>query len=150
LDLQSRKTALVHGDVSPKNILIGPKGPVILDAECAVYGDPAFDLAFCLTHLLVKSVFLNGKGNLLIDSARLMVGAYLSGVLWEDPQDLSRRTAKLVSALLLARLDGKSTATYLTDDQDKRVIRHQAKAFLRDPTLDLAQLINRWTFEGQA
>lgn len=40
------KLALVHGDVSPKNILIGPTGPVLLDAECANYGDPAFDLAF--------------------------------------------------------------------------------------------------------
>ncbi len=40
--------ALVHGDVSPKNILVGTRrGPVLLDAECAVWGDPAFDLAFC-------------------------------------------------------------------------------------------------------
>ena len=46
--------ALVHGDVSPKNILLGPDGPVFLDAECAWYGDPAFDLAFCLNHLLLK------------------------------------------------------------------------------------------------
>ena len=48
------KLALVHGDVSPKNILVGPHGPVFLDAECAWYGDPAFDLAFCLNHLLLK------------------------------------------------------------------------------------------------
>ena len=50
------KRALVHGDVSPKNILAGPRGPVFLDAECAWWGDPAFDpafdLAFCLNHLL--------------------------------------------------------------------------------------------------
>ena len=46
--------ALVHGDISPKNILSGPAGPVFLDAECAWYGDPAFDLAFCLNHLLLK------------------------------------------------------------------------------------------------
>src|SRR5262245_55612776 len=51
--LQNRR-ALVHGDVSPKNILVGPKGPVFLDAECAWFGDPAFDLAFCLNHLLLK------------------------------------------------------------------------------------------------
>ena len=48
------KLALVHGDVSPKNILIGPTLPVILDAECAWYGDPAFDVAFCLNHFLLK------------------------------------------------------------------------------------------------
>ncbi len=50
----STKLALVHGDVSPKNILCGPHGPVFLDAECAWYGDPAFDLAFCLNHTLLK------------------------------------------------------------------------------------------------
>lgn len=150
LGLQSRKTALVHGDVSPKNILIGPKGPVILDAECAVYGDPAFDLAFCLSHLLIKSVFMRNKGELFIDCLRSMASAYLAGVRWEDPRALSARTAKLVAALLLARLDGKSTAPYLTDEADKALIRQQAKAFLQEPALDLAQLINRWTFEGPA
>ena len=51
------KRALVHGDVSPKNILVGPSGPVFLDAECAWYGDPAFDLAFCLNHLLLKCLW---------------------------------------------------------------------------------------------
>ena len=51
------KRALVHGDVSPKNILVGPQGPVFLDAECAWYGDPAFDLAFCLNHLLLKCLW---------------------------------------------------------------------------------------------
>ena len=50
------RLALVHGDVSPKNILLGPKGPVFLDAECAWYGDPAFDAAFCLNHFLLKCV----------------------------------------------------------------------------------------------
>ncbi len=51
------KTALVHGDVSPKNVLVGDDGPVFLDAECAWYGDPAFDLAFCLNHLLLKCLW---------------------------------------------------------------------------------------------
>ena len=51
------KFALVHGDVSPKNIMIGRAGPVFLDAECAWYGDPAFDLAFCLNHLLLKCLW---------------------------------------------------------------------------------------------
>ena len=50
------RLALMHGDVSPKNILQGPDGPVFLDSECACNGDPAFDLAFGLNHLLLKSV----------------------------------------------------------------------------------------------
>ena len=54
---RSTKRVLVHGDFSPKNILAGPAGPVILDAECAWYGDPAFDLAFVLNHLLLKGAW---------------------------------------------------------------------------------------------
>ena len=54
---RTHKLALVHGDVSPKNIVVGPGGPVFLDAECAWWGDPAFDLAFCLNHLLLKCLW---------------------------------------------------------------------------------------------
>ena len=53
--LASRPRVLIHGDASPKNLLRSPAGaPVFLDAECATAGDPAFDLAFCLNHLLLK------------------------------------------------------------------------------------------------
>ena len=34
------------------------RGPVFLDAECAWFGDPAFDLAFCLNHLLLKTLWV--------------------------------------------------------------------------------------------
>ena len=51
------KLALVHGDLSPKNILVAAHGPILLDAECAWYGDPAFDLAFCLNHMLLKCLW---------------------------------------------------------------------------------------------
>ena len=57
---RSHRVALVHGDVSPKNILIGANGPVFLDAECAWWGDPAFDIAFCLNHLLLKCLWTPG------------------------------------------------------------------------------------------
>ncbi len=56
--LDRAATTLVHGDVSPKNILVRHGAPVILDAECATMGDPAFDVAFCLNHLILKSVHL--------------------------------------------------------------------------------------------
>ena len=55
-DLHRSRQALVHGDVSPKNILFRGKCPILLDAECATMGDPAFDVAFCLNHLAIKSI----------------------------------------------------------------------------------------------
>ena len=80
------KRVLVHGDVSPKNILIGPNGPVFLDAECAWYGDPAFDLAFCLNHLLLKCIWTPTATEQLLASYTALATAYLDGVTWEPPQ----------------------------------------------------------------
>ena len=77
------KRALVHGDVSPKNILQGPAGPVFLDAECAWFGDPAFDLAFCLNHLLLKGAREGADRARYGAAFSALAGAYLAGVDWE-------------------------------------------------------------------
>ena len=79
----SHKKVLIHGDVSPKNILIGPDGPVLLDAECACWGDPAFDLAFVLTHLMLKSVWQPAKAEAYLHSFDLLSNTYLKAVTWE-------------------------------------------------------------------
>lgn len=128
-ELISSKIALVHGDVSPKNILVSTDGPVFLDAECAVYGDPAFDLAFCTTHLLLKAVWLDDAR--LIEAAGALVTAYHHGVDWEDPDGLLLRAGKLTGALLLARVEGKSPAPYLTDPDHQHIVREQARALIR-------------------
>ena len=131
-DLSSRKIALVHGDVSPKNILVSSDGPVFLDAECAVYGDPAFDLAFCTTHLLLKAVW---SGDVRLNEAgAVLVSAYRAGIDWEDADDLLLRAGKLTAALLLARVEGKSPAPYLTDPEHKRVVRDQARGLIVAPS----------------
>lgn len=140
-DLTSRKIALVHGDVSPKNILVGAEGPVFLDAECAVYGDPAFDLAFCATHLLLKAVWLGDDR--LQQSAAALAHAYRAGIDWEDSADLQLRAGKLVAALLLARVEGKSPAPYLTDPEHQRIVRDQARALLLAPQ-PIDALVANW------
>ena len=71
---------LVHGDFSPKNLLIGPAGPVILDAECAWYGDPAFDLAFVLNHLLLKGAWRPQWRARYLDAFAALAAAYLAHV----------------------------------------------------------------------
>lgn len=130
-DLASRKMALVHGDVSPKNILVSSNGPVFLDAECAVYGDPAFDLAFCAAHLLLKAVW-SGDAR-LNEAAAALVAAYRRGIHWEDAEELLLRAGKLIAALLVARVEGKSPAPYLTDPRHKRIVRDQARALILAP-----------------
>ena len=117
---------LVHGDISPKNILAGPQGPVFLDAECAWYGDPAFDLAFCLNHLLLKAVHMPQHQALLAESFTQLSQAYLNQVNWEPASVFEQRTAQLLPALLLARVDGKSPVEYITNQQGKACVRQIA------------------------
>ncbi|MCD7442503.1 aminoglycoside phosphotransferase family protein [Streptomyces lincolnensis] len=138
------RRALVHGDVSPKNILVGPVAPVLLDAECAWYGDPAFDLAFCVNHLLLKTLVVPGRRAELLRSARALAEAYLRRVDWEPPGALEERAATLLPALLLARVDGKSPVEYLTDDRHRSFVRTVAAALLRAPAPTTADVVDAW------
>ena len=113
------KRALVHGDVSPKNILHGPDGPVFLDAECAWFGDPAFDLAFCLNHLLLKGA-REGADRARYNAAFSALAAPISPAsIGRAPTDIEARAAALLPALFLARVDGKSPVEYLTRESER-------------------------------
>ena len=138
------RLALVHGDVSPKNILVGPQGPVFLDAECAWYGDPAFDLAFCLNHLLLKGLWVADFKPKYLACFDALAAEYLKGVDWEPASVLEQRAASLLPGLLLARIDGKSPVEYLTSDTQKEFVRALASHFLRSPPTRLAQIGNAW------
>jgi aminoglycoside phosphotransferase (APT) family kinase protein len=138
------RLALVHGDVSPKNILVSPRGPVFLDAECAWYGDPAFDLAFCLNHLLLKGAWVPEAKAGFLDCFDALQREYLASVDWEQPADLERRAAALLPGLLLARVDGKSPVEYLTQESQKAPVRRFAVGFLRNPVASLTEIGNAW------
>ena len=135
---------LVHGDVSPKNILVSPRGPVFLDAECAWYGDPAFDLAFCLNHLFLKSLWVPSAALRFLACFDALKDAYLQGVRWEAPGGVEERTASLLPGLFLARVDGKSPVEYLTAEPDKNKVREFAARFLLHPTPSLSKLKEEW------
>ena len=138
------RLALVHGDVSPKNILVGPRGPVFLDAECAWYGDPAFDLAFCLNHLLLKCLWTSAATPRFLACFDALAGAYLRGVDWEPRDRLEARAAALLPGLLLARVDGKSPVEYVTDDGGRNLVREVAGRLLREPVAALAAVRDAW------
>ncbi len=140
----STKRALVHGDVSPKNILRGPLGPVFLDAECAWFGDPAFDLAFCLNHLLLKGA-RDGADRKGYDAAfSALARAYLAGVDWESADGLEARAAALLPALFLARVDGKSPVEYLTLESERAAVRRAAAPLIADPPHRLKDVADAW------
>jgi len=135
--------ALVHGDVSPKNILVGPAGPVLLDAECAWFGDPAFDVAFCLTHIALKMVLRPAGSGDLLAAGSALVAAHASHVEWEDVGTHAGRAAALLPALLLARVDGSSPVEYL-DDEQRELVRRTATRMLQTPQAEPTEVLQRW------
>lgn len=135
--------ALVHGDLSPKNILVGPEGPVILDAETAWYGDPAFDAAFCLNHLLLKCVARPAFAGGYLACFESFRSAYLAGTSWEAPGEVESRVAKLLPALLLARVDGKSPVEYLASGQ-RNFVRQSAIELIRRSPIPLEAIAGIW------
>ncbi len=144
---QHHPWVLVHGDVSPKNVLIGDgatgeEGPMLLDAECAWYGDPAFDLAFLLNHVLLKAVHRPDAGGPLRALHDGIVEGYLSHVQWEDRDGFERRCARLLPGLLLARIDGKSPVEYLAE-APRAQVRRLARAMLQEPPHTLKEVRER-------
>jgi aminoglycoside phosphotransferase (APT) family kinase protein len=140
------RRVLVHGDVSPKNIMAGPHGPVLLDAECAWYGDPAFDLAFCLNHFLLKSVHLPARLDALMGCFSALKDAYFAWVAWEPRDALEARVATLLPGLTLARIDGKSPVEYLGEPQ-RDLVRTLAAKLLQGDAISLDVIAAFWAWE---
>ena len=142
---QTRRV-LVHGDVSPKNILIGPEGPVLIDAECAWFGDPAFDVAFCLNHFFLKAAHMPQHMEALMRSVSMMTRTYLEHVNWEPPSQLEARVATLLPGLTLARIDGKSPVEYL-DGPARAAVRALAITLLHQQPQTVEEITTAWRQE---
>ena len=142
----NNRITLIHGDISPKNILAGPVGPIFLDAECAVYGDPAFDAAFCLTHLIAKCLWRPASTEDYLACFDAFTKHYLAGVDWENVEAIEARTAMLLAAILLARVDGKSPLEYLTES-DRSQLRTFARRWLLSPATRLTDMRAAWKEE---
>jgi aminoglycoside phosphotransferase (APT) family kinase protein len=132
----STRLSLVHGDFSPKNLLVASGEIWLIDFEVGHFGDPAFDLGFFLTHLALKAVHSGSRRDAywqLIDLFWQTYQSRLAAVaLPQEISELSRRTARHWSACLLARIDGKSPVDYLSQ-QERNLIRDASAQLLRHP-----------------
>jgi aminoglycoside phosphotransferase (APT) family kinase protein len=106
---------LVHGDFSPKNFLVGGTGLWVIDHEVAHVGSGCFDLAFLLAHLVLKSVHLKHRQVALREMASTFGRTYEAASGRELAPDWVRVSAH-VGCLVLARVHGKSPATYLVEN----------------------------------
>lgn len=142
--LAATQLCLVHGDFSPKNILVGPRRMVLLDCEVAWFGDPAFDVAFILNHLCLKRILFKGAGMQLTFMTTQFLHAYLNQLSEPQQAHVQQQAGRLLLMLMLARIDGKSPVEYLrTPGQKNKVRRFVTKQLLQGAS-DVASVIARW------
>jgi 5-methylthioribose kinase len=156
----TRSDCLVLADFSPKNILITSRGPVLVDFETGHFGDPAFDVGFFLSHLLLKAVYHTGschppaKGELLatltIEEARIFEMVYRLHLAespspqWYTPgeaatSEYERRCVRHLGACMLARVAGKSRVDYLREDWQPEFVTRYCHDLLIDSGLSLQE-----------
>jgi 5-methylthioribose kinase len=137
------RRCLVHGDFSPKNLLVSPGQVMLIDFEVGHYGDPAFDLGFFLTHLVLKSVWSGARQTeylqLVEDFWNVYRARLTEGVGVAEITALESRLVLNLAGCMLARVDGKSRVEYLSPAQQE-VVRRVARKWLLTPTeqLDVA------------
>jgi thiamine kinase-like enzyme len=130
---------LVHADFSPKNLLVYEAGGrtklLLIDFETGHYGDPAFDLGFFTSHLVLKTIYHAPRHEpfkRLLDtfwaSYRPVVAAVATA---NEMTDLQQRAVRNLAGCLLARVDGKSRVDYLTDDSKRTQVRALATRLLK-------------------
>ena len=156
----TRSDCLVLADFSPKNILITSRGPVLVDFETGHFGDPAFDVGFFLSHLLLKAVYHAGRwhspakgvfmASLIIELTRVFERLYEFDI-EESPTPLrrvsrgdatssyERRCVRHLGACMLARVAGKSRVDYLREDWQPEFVTRYCHGLLTDSGLTLQE-----------
>ena len=141
--LKKNKTTLIHGDFSPKNILIGKSHPIILDAETACWGDPSFDLAFCFNHFILKSIHKNNKKKFL-EIGRFFIESYLEKIDFENVDSFLFRFFSILPLFILARVDGKSPVEYF-NFRDKEIARKLGSKLLSSCNYQVDSFFSEWS-----
>ena len=112
-DTRRRRLALVHGDYSPKNVLIHRNSLVLLDFEVIHFGDPAFDIGFAMTHFLSKAHFLFKYRESFLAKAHAIWHEYMATLRGELADRMEPSSVRHTLACLLARVAGRSPLEYL-------------------------------------
>jgi len=144
------RLTLVHGDFSPKNVLVIGDRMVLLDYEVIHVGDPAFDVGFAFTHLLAKALAFHGRTgpeDQYLAAGRACWEAYkeaAGGLLAHS--DYEARAVRHTAGCLLARVEGKSPLEYLTPAQRTRQ-RQLALRLMDVPPLSMTSVFETFSRE---
>lgn len=144
---RQRLLTLVHGDYSPKNVLVHRDKLILLDHEVIHFGDPAFDLGFGMTHLLSKAHHLPGSRDAFRE-ATLDFWARYQSALGDVPfaVGLELYAVRHTLGCLLARVAGRSPLEYLSE-QEKRTQKDVVLELMHDLPPTVSHLVARFTEE---
>ncbi|MCA1644252.1 MAG: aminoglycoside phosphotransferase family protein [Chloroflexi bacterium] len=137
-EMLADRRCLVHGDYSPKNLLTDGPQVVVLDCEVAHWGDPRFDVGFCLAHLLLK--MMRGQTVAQLGAA---AEAFLRAYGDSGLPVLDARLAQATGCLLMARVDGDSPVDYLTTVTSQTAAVALGRSLLLDPPTEPVQAVGR-------
>ena len=143
--VRARRMTLVHGDYSPKNILVHNGRLILLDHEVIHFGDPAFDLGFSLAHFLSKAHHLRSHRARFAEAARVYWDAYcraLGAPEWATT--LEAHASRNTLGCLLARVAGRSPLEYLSRAERDRQ-RDIVLGLMHDTPRSIAALIETFT-----
>ena len=144
-ETRSHAETIVHGDYSPKNILVHDDRLILLDHEVIHIGDPGFDLGFSMTHLLSKAHHIPARR---ADFAKATIAywqtyaATIGNGAWTD--DLEARAVRHTLGCLLGRVRGRSTLEYLDDAECERQ-ELVVTGLMADPPTTIPDLTRRFT-----
>lgn len=127
---RAQRVSLVHGDWSPKNFLVRSGSVMVIDFEVVHYGDPSFDAAFCINHLLLKCFRRPELAAKYLELARVFY-TWTAALLPAPALEwFEGATARHLGCLMLARVDGKSPAEYIREETLKEVVRGTARRMI--------------------
>ena len=141
------RTALVHGDYSPKNMLVRGETIFLIDFEVVHWGDPSFDAGFLLNHLFLKAFHQPAVSPQFMALVHVFHKTLLTALGPEAARGFEAMTLRHLGGLMLARIDGKSPVEYIQDDATKERVRRAAIRILGDKPRGLGEVVDIVSWE---
>ena len=139
--LEAPGLCLVHGDYTPKNMLVSGSCITLLDYEIAHWGNPALDSGFVVAHLLLKAIHAPEWADSYVKAAWMLWTKYVGQVTFADTSALEKETAWIVPFLMLARIDSKSPVEYIVAEDRKEVARRVSLRLIERPIDSLGAIL---------
>ena len=134
-ELLQTSHAVIHGDFTPKNLLVLGEGFWVIDTETAHIGHPVLDTASMLAHLLLKEI--HHRDDEVKSQAVRGFRVAFDRALGESAMSRPASLGIHIGTIMGVRVDGRSRVSYLSDAA-RTSARAVASALLEGATVDEA------------